>query len=155
MGGVDEGGCVMASTEHHKIDGHLAVPTPRIFGVKVFADELDRVIADYGINLHVNTELTSVDVEPTSGSRDLGLPKWPMVQTKSGQSATRTSIDVALPFAWNLQGRTTSSGDARGRTVTAEEDLGVGGPALGLPMWRFPQGAASARPDFADRLGGE
>ncbi len=45
------------------IDVHLVVPTPRIFGVPVFADELDKVIADYGINLHVNTELTSVDAD--------------------------------------------------------------------------------------------
>ncbi len=46
-----------------RIDVHLAVPTPRIFGVAAFADELDKVIAEYGINLHVNTELTSVDVD--------------------------------------------------------------------------------------------
>ncbi|MEL7207509.1 MAG: FAD/NAD(P)-binding oxidoreductase, partial [Actinomycetota bacterium] len=44
-----------------QIDVHLAVPTPRIFGIPVFADELDKVIADYGITLHVNTELSSVD----------------------------------------------------------------------------------------------
>ncbi|MEM8922388.1 MAG: FAD/NAD(P)-binding oxidoreductase [Actinomycetota bacterium] len=45
------------------IDVHLAVPTPRIFGVAAFADALDEVVADYGINLHVNTELTSVDAD--------------------------------------------------------------------------------------------
>ncbi len=44
------------------IDVHLVVPTPRIFGVKVFADALDEVIAGYGINLHTEAELESVDV---------------------------------------------------------------------------------------------
>ncbi len=44
------------------IDVHLVVPTPRIFGVPVFADALDEVIADYGINLHTKAELESVDV---------------------------------------------------------------------------------------------
>ncbi len=45
------------------IDVHLVVPTPRIFGVGVFADALDEVIADYGITLHTSAELTSVDVD--------------------------------------------------------------------------------------------
>ncbi len=44
------------------IDVHLVVPTPRIFGVKVFADALDKVIDTYGINLHTEAELESVDV---------------------------------------------------------------------------------------------
>jgi len=43
------------------IDVHLVVPTPRIFGVSVFADALDVVIKDYGINLHTMAELESVD----------------------------------------------------------------------------------------------
>ncbi len=43
------------------IDVHLVVPTPRIFGVPVFADALDRVIADYGITLHTQCEMTEVD----------------------------------------------------------------------------------------------
>lgn len=65
------------------IDVHLAVPTPRIFGVKVFADALDEVIADYGITLHTTTELASVDVD--------------------GRKATFTSVggdgeDFTLPY---------------------------------------------------------
>ncbi|NNE11392.1 MAG: NAD(P)/FAD-dependent oxidoreductase [Ilumatobacter sp.] len=43
------------------IDVHLVVPTPRIFGIPEIADNLDRVIADYGINLHVESEVTEVD----------------------------------------------------------------------------------------------
>ncbi len=43
------------------IDVHVVVPTPRIFGVPVFADALDKVIADYGITLHVKAELEEVD----------------------------------------------------------------------------------------------
>jgi len=43
------------------IDVHLVVPTPRIFGIPEIADNLDKVIADYGINLHTNSEVTSVD----------------------------------------------------------------------------------------------
>jgi sulfide:quinone oxidoreductase len=43
------------------IDVHLVVPTPRIFGIPQIADNLDKVIADYGIHLHTNSEVTSVD----------------------------------------------------------------------------------------------
>ncbi|WP_123025149.1 NAD(P)/FAD-dependent oxidoreductase [Mycolicibacterium stellerae] len=45
------------------IDVHLVVPTPRIFGIPAIADNLDKVIADYGINLHTNSEVTTVDAE--------------------------------------------------------------------------------------------
>jgi sulfide:quinone oxidoreductase len=43
------------------IDVHLVLPTPRTFGIPVFADELDKVVADYGINLYLSSELESVD----------------------------------------------------------------------------------------------
>lgn len=43
------------------IDIHLVVPTPRIFGIPAIADNLDRVIADYGIHLHVQSEMTAID----------------------------------------------------------------------------------------------
>ncbi|ULE31938.1 NAD(P)/FAD-dependent oxidoreductase [Mycobacterium sp. IDR2000157661] len=45
------------------IDVHLVVPTPRIFGIPEIADNLDKVISDYGINLHTASEVTSVDAE--------------------------------------------------------------------------------------------
>lgn len=46
-----------------KIDIHLVVPTPRIFGIPAIADNLDKVIAGYGIQLHTLSEVTGVDVD--------------------------------------------------------------------------------------------
>jgi len=43
------------------IDVHLVLPTPGMFGVKAFSDQLDKVVADYGINVHFASELESVD----------------------------------------------------------------------------------------------
>lgn len=43
------------------IDVHLVVPTPRIFGIPAIADNLDKVIADYGIHLHTGSEVRSID----------------------------------------------------------------------------------------------
>ena len=43
------------------IDIHLVVPSPRIFAIPEFADELDKVIADYGITLHTQATLSEVD----------------------------------------------------------------------------------------------
>lgn len=45
------------------IDVHLVLPTPRTFGIPAIADSLDKVVADYGITLHTNSEVTSVDAE--------------------------------------------------------------------------------------------
>ncbi len=45
----------------NNIDVHLVLPTPRIFSVGVFADALDKVTADYGIQVHLGFELESVD----------------------------------------------------------------------------------------------
>ncbi|MGB5756733.1 MAG: FAD/NAD(P)-binding oxidoreductase [Acidimicrobiales bacterium] len=44
-----------------KIDVHLVLPTPGMFGVKEFSDALDAVVADYGIKVHFESELVSVD----------------------------------------------------------------------------------------------
>ncbi len=43
----------------------MVLPTPGMFGVKVFADELERVVAKYGIEVRFNSEMTSVD--PSAG----------------------------------------------------------------------------------------
>lgn len=43
------------------IDVHLVLPTPAMFGVEAFSDQLDRVVADYGIAVHFSSELASVD----------------------------------------------------------------------------------------------
>ena len=41
----------------------LAVPTETVYGVEVVDEELNRKIAEYGIELRCSTELTSVDAE--------------------------------------------------------------------------------------------
>lgn len=46
-----------------QIDVHLVLPTPGMFGVKVFADELERVAAGYGIHVHKNSELVEIDAD--------------------------------------------------------------------------------------------
>ena len=43
------------------IDVHLVMPGARPFGIPAIADSLDKVIADYGITLHTEAEMTSVD----------------------------------------------------------------------------------------------
>lgn len=45
------------------IDVHLVVPGPRIFGIPGIADNLDKVIAGYGITLHTESELKAVDAD--------------------------------------------------------------------------------------------
>ncbi|PCC24698.1 pyridine nucleotide-disulfide oxidoreductase [Glutamicibacter sp. BW78] len=59
----------------------LVLPTPGMFGVKEFSDELDRVVADYGIEVRFSSEVTSIDAEAktvsvrnntTEASEDLG-----------------------------------------------------------------------------------
>jgi sulfide:quinone oxidoreductase len=44
-----------------KIDIHLVIPGARAFGIPEIADELDKVIAGYGIHLHTEAEVTAVD----------------------------------------------------------------------------------------------
>jgi sulfide:quinone oxidoreductase len=39
----------------------LSLPTPGMFGVKVFADELERVVARYGIEVHKSSEVVEID----------------------------------------------------------------------------------------------
>jgi sulfide:quinone oxidoreductase len=65
------------------IDVHLVVPTPRIFGIPAIADNLDKVIADYGITLHTNSEVTTVDA-----------PAHKVVVSSVGEGGT----DTTLPF---------------------------------------------------------
>ncbi len=39
----------------------LVLPTPGMFGVPVFAEELERVVIRYGIEVHKNSEVTGID----------------------------------------------------------------------------------------------
>ncbi|GAA2143908.1 FAD/NAD(P)-binding oxidoreductase [Nocardioides koreensis] len=45
------------------IDIHLVLPTPGLFGVKVFAEELERVVDRYGITVHTNSEVVEIDAQ--------------------------------------------------------------------------------------------
>lgn len=44
-----------------RIDVHLVLPTPGMFGIPKFSDILARTAADYGITVHLNSEVGSVD----------------------------------------------------------------------------------------------
>lgn len=66
-----------------KIDVHLVVPTPRIFGIPAIADNLDKVIADYGIHLHTSSEITAIDADARK-----------VTVSAVGESGT----DTTLPF---------------------------------------------------------
>jgi len=44
-----------------RIDVHLVIPSPRIFAIAEIADQLDQVIAQYGITLHTQSTLAEVD----------------------------------------------------------------------------------------------
>ncbi len=48
------------------IDITLVLPTPGMFGVKVFSDELEKVVERYGISVDFNSEMVRVD--PDSGT---------------------------------------------------------------------------------------
>ena len=45
------------------IDVHLVLPTPKMFGVKVFSDVLEGVVERYGITVHFESEVTEVRPE--------------------------------------------------------------------------------------------
>lgn len=44
-----------------KIDVHLVLPTPKMFGIKEFSDTLEGVVARYGIKVHYRSEVSNVD----------------------------------------------------------------------------------------------
>lgn len=44
-----------------QIDVHLVLPTPKMFGIPEFSNTLDKVVARYGIKVHFQSELTSID----------------------------------------------------------------------------------------------
>lgn len=76
------------------IDVHLVVPTPRLFGIPAIADNLDAVAADYGITVHTNAEVTSIDavahkvgVTPTGGGGSDTTLSYDVLHTAPRQSA--------------------------------------------------------------------
>ncbi len=86
------------------IDVHLVVPTPRIFGIPAIADSLDEVIADYGINLHTQSEVVAID--PTSkkfairdlSSSDQGQPSASAPCEALPSSAVATNADTVMSY---------------------------------------------------------
>ena len=92
------------------IDVHLVVPTPRLFGIPAIADNLDAIIADYGITVHTNSEVTSVD----AASRKVAV-------TSVGEGGTDTMLPYDVLHAvprqsapdW-IKSSPLSTGDANG-----------------------------------------
>lgn len=93
-----------------EIDVHLVVPTPRLFGIPAIADNLDAIAADYGITVHTNAEVTSVDAD---------AHKVSVTATGAGGSDTMLAYDVlhAVPRQsapdW-IKSSPLSTGDAGG-----------------------------------------
>ncbi len=61
------------------IDVHLVLPTPAMFGLPEFSDALDKVVADYGINVHFKSELAAVNADSKKAefkSMDEGGPSF-------------------------------------------------------------------------------
>ena len=92
------------------IDVHLVVPTPRLFGIPAIADSLDVIAADYGITVHTNAEVTSVD----AAARKVGV-----TSVGEGGTSTMLSYDVfhAVPRQsapdW-IKSSVLSTGDTNG-----------------------------------------
>ncbi len=76
------------------IDVHLVLPTPGMFGVAVFAKELEKVVAGYGIKVTYTSELTSVDPDgrvasfgPVGGDGETFELSYDMMHVVPHQSA--------------------------------------------------------------------
>lgn len=63
----------------------MVLPTPGMFGVKEFADELERVVAGYGIEVHKNSELIEID----------GPGRKAVIRNNLDQSTTTIDFDMA------------------------------------------------------------
>ena len=50
------------------IDVHLVLPTPGMFGIPVFARQLEKVVEHYGITVHFDAELESVNADDKKAS---------------------------------------------------------------------------------------
>lgn len=66
------------------IDVHMVLPTPGMFGVKVFSDVLEKVVERYGITVHFTSEVTEVD----TGAREV------VVRSISEDTKTRLPYDL-------------------------------------------------------------
>lgn len=90
----------------------MVLPTPGMFGVKVFADELERVVEKYGIEVRFNSEMTEVDpaagtvviTDNAAGTQeslhyDL-LHVVPPQSARTGSSSRRWQIRPTPPATW-------------------------------------------------------
>ena len=96
------------------IDVHLVVPTPRIFAIGAIADNLDKVVADYGIKLHTGSEVRSVDAAagkvtfaPVGGEGTETVLSYDMLHAVPHQSAPDWIKNSPLSTAY-------TGGDANG-----------------------------------------
>lgn len=92
-----------------KIDVHMVLPTPRTFGIPAIADQLDKVVSRYGIHLHLQSEVTSIDASS----------KAVTITSTSGEPETTLNYDIAhvVPRQsapdW-IKSSPLSTGDAKG-----------------------------------------
>ena len=97
------------------IDVHLVVPTPRLFGIPAIADSLDEIAADYGITVHTNAEVTSVD----AAAHKVGVTGVGVAGTGEAGSESMLAYDMlhAVPRQsapdW-IKSSALSTGDATG-----------------------------------------
>lgn len=63
----------------------LVLPTPEMFGVKVFSDELEKVVQHYGIEVRKNSELVEID----------GADKRVVIRNNGDQSTEAIDFDMA------------------------------------------------------------
>lgn len=80
----------------------LVLPTPGMFGVKEFADELEKVVAHYGIEVHKNSEVTAIDPDgrqvtititntPAGSSQQIGYEFMHVVPPQSAPDWVKSS----------------------------------------------------------------
>lgn len=92
-----------------KIDVHMVLPTPRTFGIPAIAEQLDKVVSRYGIHLHLQSEVTSIDASS----------KAVTITSTSGEPETTLNYDIAhvVPRQsapdW-IKSSPLSTGDAKG-----------------------------------------
>lgn len=96
------------------IDVHLVVPTPRIFAIGAIADTLDKVVADYGIQLHTGCQVAAIDaaagkltVTPVGAAGTQTILPYDMLHAVPHQSAPDWIKNSPLSTAY-------TGGDANG-----------------------------------------
>jgi sulfide:quinone oxidoreductase len=116
----------------NNIDVHLVVPTPRLFGIPALAENLEAIAADYGITVHTNSEVTTVDAQ---------AHKVAITSVGAGGSDTTLSYDLlhAVPRQsapdW-VKTSPLSTGDANGYVDIDKHDAAPAVPQRVQPRRR-------------------